>query len=100
MNTKTVKVLSGCALGIQMAALIFTVLIFICQEQVKVIFSATAEIQGVTTFPFANMVIHSVPVLLYFILLVFAHRAEEKKQTLGDNRYRVICNDMFIKSGF
>lgn len=100
MNTKTVKVLSGCALGIQMAALIFTVLIFICQEQVKVIFSATAEIQGVTTFPFANMVIHSVPVLLYFILLVFAHRAEEKKQTLGTTGIVLFVMICLLNLGF
>lgn len=94
MSTKTVKVLSGCALGIQLAALLFTILITVCQEQVKVLFVSTDELQGVTSVPVAYITLYLVSVLLYLMLLVFAHRAEEKRaflRTAGIALFVIVC---------
>lgn len=94
MNTKTVKILSGCALGIQLAALLVTILIVVGQEQVKAWFVSPEEVQGVTSIPFAGIASCLCSVLLYLILLVFAHRAEEKKgilRTTGIVLFITVC---------
>ncbi len=82
MNLKTVKVLSGCALGVQLTALIITVLMCIYQEPVKKIFTVEEEIQGVKSFPVAYIVTYSLSLLLYLVLLAFAYRAEGKEKVL------------------
>lgn len=94
MNTKTVKILSGCALGIQLAALLITILIVVGQEQVKAWLVSPEEVQGVTSIPFACIASYLCSVLLYLVLLVFAHRAEEKKgilRTMGIVLFIAVC---------
>jgi hypothetical protein len=94
MHTKTVKILSGCALGIQLAALLFTILIAVCQKQVKVLFVSPDEVQGVTSVPFVYIAMYLVSALLYLMLLVFAYRTEEKKgllRTAGIVLFIAVC---------
>lgn len=94
MTLKTVKILSGCALGIQLTALFITVLMCMCQEPVKKIFTVEEKIQGVRSFPVAYIVTYSSLALLYLVLLAFAYRAEGKEKglpTVGIVLFVIAC---------
>ena len=91
---KTVKTLSGVALGIQLTAFVLTILICICQESVKLLFTAEKELQGVKVFPVGTVIGELVIIGLYLVLFIFACRAAEsgkQVKTAGIVLFILMC---------
>lgn len=68
---KVFRVLAGIALGLQAAAAMLSVYIYMDQRRVKQIFSGSPEILEIHSVPLDYIVINVVPVFFYLIFFVF-----------------------------
>lgn len=77
MKTKTIKIIAGCAAGIQTVTILLIFFMVMNQSAVKTLYSVMDELIEIRSIPVSEIIISLCPMILYLFFFIYISSAGE-----------------------
>lgn len=77
MKTKTIKIIAGCAAGIQAVTILLIFFMVMNQKAVKTLYSTMDELLEIRSIPVSEIIISLCPLFFYLIFFIYISSAGE-----------------------